>query len=318
MQNDGLRKRIIRLGRILKYFLEKDKVYSKSLAEQFETNIRTIQRDLDILKKSGFALFQEGQGCYRMDKNLFKQYEAYNDTELALIVATKNILQQLGPAFQDAADSVFNSLYKSIGDQPPTPIFVKIDEPVLLDPALINRIAKALRDKRTVAFEYIVYSPYEVNLEPYKIAYFEGLWYLIGKDLSSGKLKSYALDKMKKFRLLKDRFRGVPDNLDEMLESSINVWFSPQRNIEIEVLVDAECAKHFKRRKIFPTQEIKKENDDGSIIVTFKVGSFEEIRTMLQKWLPYIKILRPKECRKELLESMKEWFKWQSKPLKPI
>jgi len=40
-----------------------------------------------------------------------------------------------------------------------------------------------------------------------------------------------------------------------------------ERTMEILILVDQSCADYFKRRKIFPTQEIREEKSDGSLIV---------------------------------------------------
>ena len=103
----------------------------------------------------------------------------------------------------------------------------------------------------------------------------------------------------------KEAFRKIPDILDE------NIWFSGERNIEVQILVDADCAGHFKRRKIFPTQTVKEEKKDGSMVVSFMVGNYEEIRHTLKRWLPSIKILSPKELKKEFLFDMKGWIAWQ-------
>jgi len=51
--------KLIRLGQILRIFMEKEKVSSAWLAEYFRTTPRTIQRDLLLLKESGFPLHEE-------------------------------------------------------------------------------------------------------------------------------------------------------------------------------------------------------------------------------------------------------------------
>jgi len=62
---------------------------------------------------------------------------------------------------------------------------------------------------------------------------------------------------------------------------------------------------------MFPTQEIKEERPDGSLIVTFRVGHFEAIRDILKSWIPNIVILEPEEFRKDLLKDVKDWVKRQ-------
>ena len=44
---------------------------------------------------------------------------------------------------------------------------------------------------------------------------------------------------------------------------------------------------------MFPTQEIMDEKPDGSLVVSFKVGRFEEVRDLIKIWLPHVKILKP-------------------------
>jgi predicted DNA-binding transcriptional regulator YafY len=98
-----------------------------------------------------------------------------------------------------------------------------------------------------------------------------------------------------------------------MLKESGNIWFSSERDIEVVIEVDKSCAGYFRRRKVYPHQEIKEERVDGSIVVSFKVGSLDEIINILKAWLPYIKILQPEELKNILLSDMKTWICWQEK-----
>jgi len=81
--------KLIRLGQILKIFMEKEKVSSTWLADYFQTTPRTIQRDLLLLKESGFPLHEEKKGTYCFSRDLVKNLEVFDDTELALMVALK-------------------------------------------------------------------------------------------------------------------------------------------------------------------------------------------------------------------------------------
>jgi predicted DNA-binding transcriptional regulator YafY len=302
------RKRLIRLGRILKIFMEKEKVSTTWLSEYFQTTPRTIQRDLLLLKEADFPLSEFSRGNYQIDKTLFKNFEVFDETELALVIAIKNLVGQLGEPFRQAADDIFNKLYEDVTT---SPVFIKIDDSVILDKRQFNRIVKAIREKRQGMFEYEVFSPYVVNIEPYRVCFFDGFWYLVGKDLCDQKFKRYALDKIKNFKPLGDHFRCVPAQVDRMLKESGNIWFSSERNIEVIVVVDQSCAGYFRRRKVYPHQEIKEERADGAIVVSFMVGSLDEIRNTLKAWLPHIKILQPEELKIIFLNDMKTWISRQ-------
>lgn len=308
---DNPRKRLIRLGQILKIFMERENVSTTWLSRHFQTTPRTIQRDLLLLKEADFPLSELSRGNYQIDKNLFKNFEVFDDTELALVVAIKNLVRQLGEPFQKAANDIFNKLYEDVTT---SPVFIKIDDSVILDKRQFNRIVKAIREKRQGTFEYEVFSPYEVTVEPYRVCFFDGFWYLVGKDFSDQKFKKYALDKIKDFKPLSNNFRYIPAQVDQMLKESGNVRFSSERNIEVIVGVDKSCAHYFRRRKMYPHQEIKEERADGSIVILFIVSSLNEIKNILKAWLPHIKIIQPEELKNILLNDMKKWISQQEGP----
>jgi len=309
MENPGnMQKKLARLGRMLRTFMEQEKVSSSALSETLQTTVRTIQRDILFLKAAGFPVKETDRGMYSLDKSLLKHFEVFDDVELALVVALKNLVLQLGQPFQNAADGLFNRLYDVVMAEP---VFVKIDESVPLDSRLLSRIVKAICMKKQGRFQYSVFSPYEVIVEPYKVVYFDGFWYLVGRDIHDGELKRYALDKIKDFKATRTCFKCIPATLYSDLKNSANIWFAAKRTIEILILVDQSCADYFKRRKIFPTQEIREEKSDGSLIVSFLVGNYEEIRNILKTWLPNVKILAPEGLKEEFMKGMQGWFKWQ-------
>ena len=303
--------KLIRLGQILRVFMEKEKVSSSWLAKEFQTTPRTIQRDLLLLKESGFPLHEIQKGSYQLSKDLVKNLEVFDDTELALVVALKNVVGQLGQPFQKAVEGVLERLYESVLSMP---VFVKIDDAIPLDSAILNRMVKAISEKKHVSFQYTSKKgSHAVQLEPYRVVYFGGFWYLIGNEPATGILKRYAMDKITVFKLLKTGFKSIPDNLDSVLKGSANIWFSGEMNLEVTVLIDATVSHYFKRRKMFPTQEIKEEKPDGSLVVTFRVGHYEAIRNILKSWIPNIVILSPADLRDSLLKDVKEWVKKQEK-----
>ncbi|MCX5829669.1 MAG: WYL domain-containing transcriptional regulator [Deltaproteobacteria bacterium] len=301
--------KLIRLGQILRIFMEKGQVSSSWLSQHFRTTPRTIQRDLLLLKESGFPLHEVQKGLHKMSKDLVKNLEIFDDTELALVVALKNIVGQLGQPFKKAADSVLDRLYDCVSSMP---VFVKIDDAVPLDSALLNKIVRAVREKKQVTFRYAANKgPHPVQMEPYRVAYFGGFWYLIGNEPATGILKRYALDRISDIRLLKTCCKDVPEDLDDILHKSANIWFTGDMTLEVKVLIDVQVSHYFRRRMIFPTQELKEERPDGSLVITFRVGRYGAIRNVLKSWIPNIMILEPEDFRKDFLKDVKGWVKRQ-------
>ena len=301
-------RRLMRVGQMLKLFLEKERVTTATLSREFHTTTRTIQRDLSFLKQCGFPVSEAGPGVYRLDKDIFKNFELFDENEMALIVALKCAVSQLGEPFQKAADEVFNRLYQATASQP---VYIHVDESVPLDARLMNRLLKAIRSKRRVSFHYASVNSHPATVDPYKIVHYDGFWYLVAREDGTGIIKRYALDKLKDLKMLPTAYAGVPKDLDELLRQSANIWFCEERNLEVLIEVNPKAADYFKRRKIFPTQELRKEKPDGSLIVIFKVGNYEEIRDILKAWLPNVRILSPENMKKSFAAELRNWLLWQ-------
>ena len=303
-------KRLMRVGQMLKLFLEKERVTTATLSREFHTTARTIQRDLSFLKQCGFPVAESGPGVYKLDKDIFKNFELFDENEMALIVALKCAVCQLGQPFQQAADEVFNRLYQASASQP---VYIHVDESVPLDARLMNRLLKAIRNRRRLSFHYASNkNSHPAIADPYRIVHYDGFWYLVAKEDGTGIVKRYALDKLKDLKMLNESFPAVPANLDELLRQSANIWFCEERNLEVLIEVNPKAADYFKRRKIFPTQEIRETKPDGTLIVSLKVGHFGEIRETLKMWLPNIRVLSPAPFRDALLAEMNGWCRWQS------
>ena len=62
---------------------------------------------------------------------------------------------------------------------------------------------------------------------------------------------------------------------------------------------------------MFPTQEIKEERPDGSLVIMFRERHYEAIRDVLKSWIPHITILEPEEFRKKMFVEVKDWIRRQ-------
>ena len=305
-------RRLMRVGQMLKLLLEKERVTTATLSREFHTTARTIQRDLAFLKQCGFPVAEAGPGVYRLDKDIFRNFELFDENELALIVALKCAVSQLGEPFQRAAGEIFNRLYQATASQP---VYIHVDESVPLDTRLMNRLLRAIRNRRRLSFHYTSgNNTHPATADPYKIVHYDGFWYLVAKENGTGIVKRYALDKLKDLKMLPESFPAVPANLDELLRQSANIWFCEERNLEVLIEVNPKAADYFRRRKIFPTQEIKETRPDGSLIVSLKVGHFGEIREILKSWLPNVRILTPEKVKALFTNEIVKWLTWQDSP----
>lgn len=304
-----------KISRMVKMLIElqQKRMTSEDLAKRFRVSKRTIQRDIKILCQAGVPLKRDKDGKYTFNKNMIKDSDlSFDESELSFILGLKDLLSKMGKPFSAAARNVLNLVNN---DNLESIIFIGMNQSIQINDKInkiFNKIIQAIYFKNLINITYTKTNADQTYIvEPYKLTWFEGFWYLIAKDLSSKIIKKYAVDKIKNVKLLKKYFTKIPKDLDELLKNSANIWFSSKKDITVRILVDEECAPYFERKILFPTQKIEQVDEDGQIVVSFQVGCYEEIIHFLKSWLPYIKILEPEDLKEEIVEQMKEWIEWQ-------
>jgi len=305
--------KLLRLTKILRYLLEREEAYTTNMAADFSITTRTIQRDLLALRKAGFPIHEKKMGQHYIDKSIISNLRNYEDSELALIVALRDMVMQLGKPFGDNADTIFNRLSDYTDSRP---VFVKLDEPTRFPRKTVDKVVQGINEKKCIQFIYkgSKKDSHEVTAEPYRTAYFDGFWYLVAKDVSNGTVKKYALDRISDITILKaKRFIKVPDDIDDMLKNSVNIWFTTSRNIRVVLEVDPSWADYFRRRgNILPLQDIIEERADGSLLISFMACNNEEISMCIKPWLPHVRIIEPESVKIALISEFNKWLKWQT------
>lgn len=304
------KQRIIRVGKVLKAFLERETVGTTLLSKLLGVDVRTIQRDLKALKDAGLPIHEEKKGTYCLKKDLIKygDMSLFDESELALIVALKDLVSQLGAPFEKAAEDILSRLCDYSACRP---IFVKVEGGINLSTKTMNKLIETIQMGRQVFFSYKGDKAHDVIAHPYRVAYFDGVWYLVAKDTKDNTIKKYALDKISDVKKLKEAVKDMPKDLDDVLSKSVNIWFSRDRTKEVVIEVDPKWAHYFQRRWILPLQEIVEESEDGSLIVRFIACSDEEVSMCLKPWLPHVRVLRPKDVQSQLVKQYKQWIQWQ-------
>ncbi|HPC47689.1 MAG TPA: WYL domain-containing protein [Deltaproteobacteria bacterium] len=309
--------RMIRVGKVLKAFLERETVTTHLLAGLLGVGVRTIQRDLKALRDAGLPVHEEMKGTYSLKKDLVKygDLSLFDESELALIVALKDLVSQLGAPFERAAEDILSRLCEYSACRP---VYVRIEGGIDLNTKTMNRLVETIQMGRQVFFSYHKDTPHDVIAHPYRVAYFNGVWYLVARDTKDGIIKKYALDKISGVRRLKERSGGMPADLDETLSRSVNVWFEKDRTTAVVIEVDADWAHYFRRRNILPMQETVESKDDGSLLLRFLACTDEEIVMCLKPWLPHVRVLRPGNIRNLLVKDFQQWLEWRMESRGPV
>lgn len=144
---------------------------------------------------------------------------------------------------------------------------------------------------------------------PLKILNLEGYWYLIIYEPIDDKIKTFHLNTIKDIETLKETFI-YNKNIVETFDKAINAYYKPlNKNIPVELFVEEKVARYFERKPLSLNQRIINTYDDGSCDIELTVTDFMEIIPVIQQYIPYVKVIEPKELKEELKRNLTQYMK---------
>ncbi|MEA2073292.1 MAG: transcriptional regulator [Campylobacterota bacterium] len=179
-------------------------------------------------------------------------------------------------------------------------------EEINKDSELLNKIEDAIIKRN---FAKVTSNAKTSEVEPYKVVAFDGIWYLLARDMQDKKIKTYFIAHIAEFRASSKVFSTSYVDIDAVLENVHTAWFEDGNSFSVKVKVKKEIAHYFRLKKHLNSQEILKENSDGSLIVTFSVSCDEDVDNLIKAWLPHIEVISPSRFRTKLVSELESYIK---------
>ena len=135
-------------------------------------------------------------------------------------------------------------------------------------------------------------------MDPYKIWFFNGTFYLIGHCHVRDEVRIFALDRIKMLHQTKDTFEIPEDfSFDEFIGASFGVFQGEP--IHIKVWFSPDVAGYIREKIWHDSQEIYHQ-DDGSILFEADVAGMDEIKFWIMSWGSHVLVLEPESLRDEI------------------
>jgi len=299
-------KKIFRLLYALNKLDRGGKVSTRDLSREFNVSLRTVQRDLELLNMAGFPLAPADKGVHSFTEGFSLKKLMLTKEEASLLSFMFEISKSLGRDFEES----FGGLIKKVLTPEAEPMFyAKIPEGVKMDKRypFMNDLKQAVNQHKKVEVHYVTEEKDRAfTMHPLKVIFFDGFWYLLARSDEDERIIKLRLECIQAIKVLSSHFK-VPGNLKAMLDESVNIWFSDQRNKRVVLKVEKEAARFFKNKKQLPMQKITKENKDGSLIIETKVSHDMEVAPTVFLWIPYVKIISPKKLSKDMRDIVKDY-----------
>lgn len=161
---------------------------------------------------------------------------------------------------------------------------------------------------RAIIFQKIIKVNYDNKLrtlKPYKLISHLSTWYLLATE--DDIIKTFALYKLKSINICKDEFSHDKKVLEEL--ENDNDFFTSCDRIEAILEVSGLKIEYFLNHKILANQKIINKTDDKLIISTM-ISYDDELLSVVFRFIPYVKILAPKELALESKKIVKEYLEY--------
>jgi predicted DNA-binding transcriptional regulator YafY len=170
---------------------------------------------------------------------------------------------------------------------------------VIIDPHVFETVFTALKTHQTISIEYrnIDNSNYiKQTLDPYHAIAQRTYWYIIAHSHENPERpRIYSFSRMRNVNLTGNYFT-VPEgfNPHDYFDKQLGVFTSNRKLYTFEFLIHKDIQTYALERHFHDTQTIK-QNDDGSVYVSFSSNQIEEVLRWVLGQGYTVKVLNPPE-----------------------
>jgi hypothetical protein len=237
-------------------------------------------------------VYDENQRTYSLTSDYVISDKILNTSEMALVCA---LIDYATHIFGKEHSKFLAGLKNRIFRMPDVYQFLPEEA---IDMGKVASVQQAMerhiKQRKEVSFTYSKKGK-RYTVEPYKILYHDGFWYLVG--LHDGIVKKFVLDFVGGIRATGRLYHEIPDNIRKTLHEAKTIWFNEKEPDRVTVKFDANVAHFFERRSILPRQEIVSRGKDGKIVVSFEVHNEMDFREQVARWMPYFRVVSPDTYR---------------------
>jgi predicted DNA-binding transcriptional regulator YafY len=292
-----------RLSHILALLHQGDCLDKHSMAQIFQVDVRTIERDL-IERLHGIAE-RSPEGCWQLTHSSRSLIPTKHLHSYAQLSGTQNL-------FPDNSLRYLLTHLESPDTHRATQVQPVFQEDLKAHGPIFAKLETAIKQCIECHFKY---KGTLRKVQPYRLIHQHGIWYLAATE--NERLKNFSVAIITELHVEECiRFTSKPD-LHEYINNKEDIWLTPQI-IEVVLRVAPSVAHYFTRRPLLPKQH-HRTDADGSLLITSQVSHPLQILPVVRYWLPHVRILRPLKWHDELVTELKQALDlWGTKPLTQI
>ncbi len=285
------------------------------LAADLDCHPRTIYRDLDALQAAGFPIYNErvnGTGFWALLESARKPVPVpFSLSELMALYFSRDAIQGLKETvFYDSLESLLKKI-KSTVPADAEKYMQQVEKSLKVGSGphkkygkfskVLDILNKSMIEKKAVKIVYYTMSRKKLTrreVEPYKLWFYSGGFYLIGYCRWKKEIRIFAVERIKALDPTEKSFKVPADfNFHNFMRHSFGVFRGEPEKVSIWFATEA--ADYVKEKVWHDSQEIS-DQADGSIVFRVDVAVTRELRRWIISWGAAAVVLEPEELRDEI------------------
>lgn len=289
--------KINRLVEITIVLLNRRSVTARELSERFEVSTRTIYRDVDALAAAGVPVYANrgvGGGIALLEQFSINRALFSEKKRESLLIALQSMQVTRYPGLKALSDKL-GALFHGDDDD-----WVEIDATSWgtcpEGRERLDQLKKAILGQRVIEFEYISSAGTHTQrqLEPFKLLYKSGAWYLWGWDLHRADCRTFRLARIRGLRLTGESF----DRSRIRASGPVRSRTADKPSIRLSLRFTADALY----RLYDDFGDDVEQDDEGYYRVTVEYPEDESVYGYLLSFGPSLEVLGPAHIRALLRE----------------
>ncbi|MEX2225583.1 MAG: transcriptional regulator [Dehalococcoidia bacterium] len=319
-------RRSVRLAKILELLRGRKAGYTaRELADITGRNIRTIQRDINVLQSEMGEPLMEDRGRYALlREERLSPLELTLQQARALFIATRLFLR-----YSDEGDPFAAEALRKVAQIMPQRVreLVRAAAETVASRSFdaefarhMTTVTEAWSRQRVLKLSYRSAGrqrPREVIVEPYFIEPSAAGFatYLIAYSRTHESMRTFKVERIVSAEMLPQAF-AVPDDfdIDALLSSAWGIIWGEGKTVELQFSPDV--AWRVRETRWHPTQSVE-DLPGGGVLLTMTVAGMMEVGRWVRSWGDKCQVLAPPELRAELREEALRLARQYASPARP-
>ncbi len=290
------------------------------LAERFDVNKTTIQRDIDLLREMGIIIVPRGKQGYEMISDFFlPTLNLTFEEALSLVTAAnfykategKHAIEVLNQAIHKITTNLPNQTNQALNHiVPQIDVSHQQVSPIDKTESYKKLLYQAIREKTRVTITYDSFSSQKEThhrLDPYAVLFRKRAWYVIGRSETSKRVLTFRLNRINSLTVTHAGYTIPEDfSVQKYLENSWDVMLGPDTHVVI--LFAKRIAPLIREVNWHASQQIQ-ETDKGNLRFEVTVAGWQEIGLWVLGYGHEAKVIKPKALRDWVAQTAQKMVK---------